>query len=1539
MSKVPPRIPVGRKRRRKLDTPAAVALMTPPNEPTAFLQHVVALTNQRAEVRALATVELTRLQLPARPGEQPANGTGIKRQANLKALKTWQNVAAARLEDLRLGRVGTDGNTVPIPPELQPEAAKLKRRLVVALSKNAVRISTLEGAQRRWHVSAKAARDGIRLRDATARELVGQPLRPDARLHLKLAHSTFMLEGNSPRIRSQLREASQQMPKSKGLKYWLARYELMAGNYAAATEAVATARDYPAIRSNIIPLLEPDSTRAPWISWPSNFYTYRYTLADSTQLKGMQETLAALSNNPELVTTWQSFGIPISAINQLKDRAVDGAQAIACLLLWNQANVDFNRNKFAIAARGYEECQRAIIAYFDGRYPDFDITQPGPPDESGSDPSPGHQLENALDQLARQLINYNVRTRQIWTFFRERHMTLTLEELQTHDWRRPNVVPLAYEFARPLPNLGDSDFVTALLRLLTQMSILKTLQTSGEKVEEKIDSPLLAMALVFCPMAIAETNRQRRHFDKALTQCTQLLRRHDQFRILSEVIEKPFVKILKAEILLDKADSQYKARALAATPATNPDGTLKYQGLEAAETYQGVLVNFEDQGQYVNRINAGVASIKSQLDSILQHTFHPAAVKEAVPGTPPPLSAGDRLAFALIGKKLTIETIQPRRGEYPEPDRRTHPHESLLKFEPAGEATALRETNPLIYALLAEARARLLQMESGLNYLGYSDEYTPPWRFQFLLDRGRYFAEHAKSAQREYLNFLNNAEREEFQELTAAQNVEMEKSNIRVESARVDQVRLEVEASKESVELADMNTQHAQQRLDNFNDFDDYADDLFDTNAPDAIGLASDVLSNIPGLGALATGIGDFFTGGAISNRKQQLLADAQRSLERKNLHLTISEAAQSAEVARRQLAVAQAGLVVSGLQRAAAVLRHEFALQNLAFLRNRTLSAEMWYRLAAVIRNVADTYLRYGIEIAFLAEQAYEFEADKRINVIRFDYDVSELGDMLAGDFLLRDLDTLEQDLIVGQQIRQQQVKYVLSLSREFPEALQELREHGAVNFSMRLEQLERRFPGLFNLRVSSVDVMPVALMDSTRFSLELTHLGSGHVRLHAQPTTFGGVGDDWLTAVDTEWSIRLRTTPPETAIFSGLTRQDIAVSNSFFAANQRGAFEGLAGASSWRVDLSMKENRIVPNTLSDLLISFTLSGYYDPRLRDEIDRAPRPSIATTTWFSGHQTFPDSFYQFSRTGQMDWEITPDVLALRGSVGRLQNVAVLCLLSQRRLELGRLACSYSMEFEVDAAGTHRFLQELPRFSFTTNGLALNVTLNTPAGSSVKFDFGDGTGLFDSTALPHTYERPGRYEVLLRITTGNRLTEYRAAVLVSRQHAVQPPCIAIPLLQTTVAGSRIEVKPSLEPQSETLSVIWRIGTKRPDAGASPPTFTLDPGRHVLRFTAMRPLNALFYSQQRLITTPLNMPNMHLATNRTFDLDGNETTAGLNEFGQHVFGTETLSPADRWTLELPLDSNPTLASVSSADVRQYDVSELSDAVLALEYEVID
>ena len=50
---------------------------------------------------------------------------------------------------------------------------------------------------------------------------------------------------------------------------------------------------------------------------------------------------------------------------------------------------------------------------------------------------------------------------------------------------------------------------------------------------------------------------------------------------------------------------------------------------------------------------------------------------------------------------------------------------------------------------------------------------------------------------------------------------------------------------------------------------------------------------------------------------------------------------------------------------------------------------------------------------------------------------------------------------------------------------------------------------------------------------------------------------------------------------------------------------------------------------------------------------------------------------------------------------------------------------------------------------------------------------------------------------------------------------------------------------------------------------------------------------------------------------------------------LFGGATLSPIDRWSLELPLQDNPSLRSVTPADTLQYDLTEVGDAFLALEY----
>ena len=814
------------------------------------------------------------------------------------------------------------------------------------------------------------------------------------------------------------------------------------------------------------------------------------------------------------------------------------------------------------------------------------------------------------------------------------------------------------------------------------------------------------------------------------------------------------------------------------------------------------------------------------------------------------------------------------------------------------------------------------------------------------------------------MNFLSNAEREEFQELSASQNVEMEKSNLRIEWARVAQVQLEVAAAQGSKELADTVVADAHDRLTTYRAFDKLANDLMDTAIADFVGHLTDRLPQ-PVSTALESVpvIGGFFSS---SNRKR--VEAAQRSVEKHNLALAEGEARKAATIASTQLGAARAGLLVASLQRQAALLRHEFALQNLAFLRDRLLDAEQWYRLVAAIRSVSETYLRYSVELAFLAEQAYEFEADKRINVIRFDYDFSEVGDFLAADFLLKDLDTLEQDLIVTQRESQQEVRYVLSMAREFPEALQEIRDDGKTTFSLRLEQIEKRFPGLYNLRIGAVDVLPVALMDSTRFSMELTHLGTSQMRLKAQPDTPPGIpstsplntndlpvpAGEWLAELQETWPIKLRVTGPETVVFSGLSRQDASLVFSFAATSQRHAFESLGAAAAWQVDFTARDNQIVPGTLADLLITFTLSGYHDPELRRAIDLAKPVTTAATCFLSGQTTFPDALYEFNRSGRMTWNVTRDLLTLTDTLGAVRNVALLMLPTSRKTNyLCNLISQYEVRVRITSEGDVVVLSEIPEVTFTSgttaNPLSLTAQTKLPDGAEISWDFGDGSTRQSGADQQHNYAKPGRYAVSLRVVRDGRLSEFQADVVVSRSHAdgLKPPVTAFPTItrdQTSTnipAGHTRIVGETNAATDDPVIVNWRVSDQAGFKGNSA-TFDLQSGDHTLFFSAVRPLKARAYSTQRHVTEPVfDFGGLSLTSNRRFDQNGTEITGVTpnpqpNLVAKHLFGNGALSPVDEWTIELPLADNPFLRSVSATDVEQYDLAQIQDVVLALEYE---
>jgi hypothetical protein len=1191
---------------------------------------------------------------------------------------------------------------------------------------------------------------------------------------------------------------------------------------------------------------------------------------------------------------------------------------------WQIANAESAAQRFGNAEVAYEESQKAVVRYFEKFYTSSPL-------HLAFNIVPEVPIAEKVGAVVTVLFDAKDQLPALWAKVRRRREAITLEELQKPDWH------------------GFSSAAEGLLKLPAHEN-----ETAEESVtrQESLDYFALILATVFIPLARAEMNRSRRNFNAAISEYMRLLTPYRKpsssaplIWLTCDFIERPFVLLALGETRMDKAEVQFKAAS-------------QNSAENAGVTYQSILELFSAYGAYVSRVTSAQQTLIAQADQPVESALN-----------------GHDIALQVLGKDITVPGIKSKTRELPGLSQTKAPAESWLQFQDNVNGEVIAETNPRIYALLLNAQARLLQIEHGFNYLGYKDDYIPPWRFQFLLERARYFSEHAKNAQRDYLNFLNNAEHEEFQEQSAAQAVEIEKANVRIETARVEQVHAEVAAAKESWALAQLTERDAGVRSRNYRNLDRTLSDL------DADSLRLSAAKSFAGfvLGGLTENptmvVSSFLDFGFGTSQEQIKIqaAAAQRDYEKSNLVLAMLEASKAAKVAEKQYKVAQAGFTVSCLQRQAALLRHEFAIQNLQYLRNRSLNSEQWFRLANAIRGVADTYLRYAIELAFLCEQAYEFEADKRINAIRFDYDQSEVGAYLAADFLMSDLDTIEQDFIVNQRQRQQQVRYVLSMAREFPAALEELREAGRVNFILRLEQIEKRFPGLYNARVGMVDVLPVALMDSTRFSLDLTHLGSGQMRIKGQPDVPIGVQSesvfnvsdlpaanyDWTKTPEEFWPVKILVNGPETAVFSGLSRQDAASAFPVASSGQRNAFEGRGLAGGWQIDMSARENHVVPESLADMLITFTASGYHDSGLRSAIDAARPQTTALTSYLSARRTFPDAFYDFSRTGRMVWRVPREMLALNGDLGRLRNIGMSIRPSAPETHFSRLMTRLRMNLRVEGSGETAtgvtLLAMVPEISVTQTApmtVAVRVAMNT--ATELSWDFGDGTpGLRtvrDGTQpiAPaegvHTYAKPGRYVMKLRCVRNDSMSEFSISIVVSRNQKLGDPLIVyVPSVTFDATSKTISIRTGGAVQ-QAGRMIWRIGDA--SAEGSSPTFALKPGLYTLDFAAVRKLNFRAYSSQRYVKglPPLPLQGLSATTNRTFDANGNETngtgTPALpvrNELAKRLFDKGAISPEDDWTFELLPEEILGLPAGAAVNGEALDLSDVEDVVLSMEYDI--
>jgi hypothetical protein len=385
----------------------------------------------------------------------------------------------------------------------------------------------------------------------------------------------------------------------------------------------------------------------------------------------------------------------------IRDAALSWVNAVD---LWQRGNREFKQQRYANAITAYTASQQAVTDYFAKFYSFPTIF--------------GHIAASTL--IARLVGGQSTRSK-FWELINRRRVSLSLRELQSLDW-------------------GGFSFETeSLIRknLDTTSIIPEDDAAEATTRQQSLDYFGLLLTTIFIPLARAEANRLRGFYAAAAQDLQVVLAPYDIFfgsdvfvqradiSLTCDFIERPFARRSLGETLLNRAEIEYKSESLA-EPDAPQEVFDRYHGMKAAETYLKILDLFADEGNYVTRVASGRDALANAINDQITH------------GNP-----ADS-ALNILGKEVTVAGISSTTNELPGLARTKAPGGSWLKIADTVDGEAVAETNPFVYVLLLTTQARLEQLAHEFNYLGYRDDYVPPWRFQFLLERARYFAGHAR---------------------------------------------------------------------------------------------------------------------------------------------------------------------------------------------------------------------------------------------------------------------------------------------------------------------------------------------------------------------------------------------------------------------------------------------------------------------------------------------------------------------------------------------------------------------------------------------------------------------------------------------------------------------------------------------------------------------------------------------------------------------------------------------------------------------------
>jgi tetratricopeptide (TPR) repeat protein len=579
-------------------------------------------------------------------------------------------------------------------------------------------------------------------------------------------------------------------------------------------------------------------------------------------------------------------------------------------------------------------------------------------------------------------------------------------------------------------------------------------------------------------------------------------------------------------------------------------------------------------------------------------------------------------------------------------------------------ATVVPDLNPVIVADILEVHQHLLKIAAGLDFWGHWHQSVPIWTFDYLQSVAINFTQFAIGAERDFISFQAHADESALTRQQLVQGMSQANAEVNAATLAAQAASAEVEVYNIGASLADLRAQDAKDNAEAYAAMS--ADQIVRQAVATQMGGGDDGDRNdlnyradtLMGIGPTAQYIrehpGNWRMEGSaatMSATEQLVAARLNRQYEVDTLNRQAAEMAVAGSQAKAELNVAKARAAAARAGVAVAQVRTAGARQNLAAFDNQFFTPEVWRRMGDTMLHLYHRYFNMALRAARLMQQAYNFETDQALHMIKTDYAVNEVKGLLGADVLMADIQGFTYNLITSAVGKPQPVRQTISLAERYGFIFEnQFRRTGIMEFETDIDDFDAVYPGTYAGRIESVEVEVLGIVPAIGISGTLTNNG---ISAYRTPASL------WVDPAGT--GLKYRVQSRETLVLSDyFPRQDaLLVPHD---ARMTKIFQGAGLASTWRLELPKAINDIDYGALTDVRLTFYYKVRFDPDLHDRVlaQLAARPGVhARQRGIPLRWIYPDAFFHFQDSGELRIKLRASDFRYNEKLPQLTDVGVL----------------------------------------------------------------------------------------------------------------------------------------------------------------------------------------------------------------------------------------------------------------------------------------